>query len=159
MQSNKYFNKAILINNKAVWVVMKIILIGVLALFSILFTAAYSASKVFGADNEYVMSCSYTKDKKTSFCSDNDPSNNDLWRCDKQKNGTWKCGKVQEKESGPSLPTDLKKALNLATENSVTINPSNDTSPFKDFLSKKDQLSKQNAEITKEDGNSSALIQ
>ena len=87
------------------------------------------------------MSCSYTKDKKTAFCSDNDPTNNDLWRCDKQKNGTWKCGKVVEQQSGPNLPGDLlKKALNLATENAVTVSPSNDTTAPRDFMSKRDQI-------------------
>jgi hypothetical protein len=138
---------------------MKFKLFAAFVLTSIIFTATYGSSKIFAADNEYVMSCSYTKDKKTSFCSDNDPTNNDLWRCDKQKNGTWKCGKVQEKESGPSLPADLKNALNLATENSLTIKPSNDTSPSKDFMSKKDELLKQGAEITKDSKNSTfALI-
>ena len=111
---------------------------------------AYSSSaQVFAADNSYIMSCSYTKDKKTSFCSDNDPSNNDVWRCDKQKNGTWKCGKIP-RESGGSLPTDLKKALDLATENAVNV-----TSTSPDFLSKKKELLNNDDEITRESNNSS----
>ena len=64
------------------------------------------------------MSCSYTEDKKTSFCSDNDLTNNDVWRCDKQNYGTWKCGKIP-RESGPSLPTDFKRALDLASGSAV----------------------------------------
>ena len=91
---------------------MKLELIMVSVLSSIIFTSAYASSIAFSADS-YVMSCSYTKDKKTSFCSDNDPTNNDVWRCDKQKNGTWKCGKIP-RESGPSLPGDLKNALDKA---------------------------------------------
>ncbi|MDP9305304.1 MAG: hypothetical protein M3O68_03050 [Thermoproteota archaeon] len=113
---------------------------------------AYSSSaQVFAADNSYIMSCSYTKDKKTSFCSDNDPSNNDVWRCDKQKNGTWKCGKIP-RESGGSLPTDLKKALNLATESAVNV-----TSMSPDFLSKKKELLNNDNEITSEESNNSSL--
>ena len=113
---------------------------------------AYSSSaQVFAADNSYIMSCSYTKDKKTSFCSDNDPSNNDVWRCDKQKNGTWKCGKIP-RESGGSLPTDLKKALDLATENAVNV-----TSTSPDFLSKKKELLNNDNEITREESTNSSL--
>ena len=136
---------------------MKFALILVFALSAVLFTMTYTSSRAFSADNEYVMSCSYTKDKKTAFCSDNDPTNNDVWRCDKQKNGTWKCGKVP-RESGGSLPIDLKKALNLATGNSLTVNPSNDTSPTKNFMSKKDQLSNQEAKINNGQDNSSSDI-
>ena len=113
---------------------------------------AYSSSaQVFAADNSYVMSCSYTKDKKTSFCSDNDPSNNDVWRCDKQKNGTWKCGKIP-RESGGSLPTDLKKALNLATESAVNV-----TSTSPDLLSKKKELLNNDNEISRQEINNSSL--
>src|SRR6476646_1747555 len=102
---------------------MKFALILVFALVAVLFTTAYTSSRAFSADNEYVMSCSYTKDKKTSFCSDNDPTNNDVWRCDKQKNVTWKCGKIP-RESGPNLPPDLKKGLSIATESAVNITQS-----------------------------------
>ena len=76
-----------------------------------LVSALYSSSAVFGV--EYTMSCSYTKDKKTSFCSDNDPTNNDVWRCDKQKNGTWKCDKLQ---TSINVPPDLKESLDIAIE-------------------------------------------
>ena len=134
---------------------MKFALILVFALSAILFTMMYTTSMAFSADNEYVMSCSYTKDKKTAFCSDNDPTNNDVWRCDKQKNGTWKCGKTVSQMSN-GLPTDLKKGLDLATGNSLTVKTSNDTSPFKDFMSKKNELSKGNAEISPDEGNSSS---
>lgn len=133
---------------------MKFTLIMVSVLSAMIFTTAYASSVAFSAGNEYVMSCSYTKDKKTSFCSDNDPTNNDVWRCDKQKNGTWKCGKIP-RESGPSLPTDLKKALDLANGSAVTT-----TSPSKDLMSKKGELSNQEAQINKgQDNSSSDLIQ
>ena len=86
---------------------------------SMIFTTAYVSSVAFSAVNEYVMSCSYTEDKKTSFCSDNDLTNNDVWRCDKQNYGTWKCGKIP-RESGPSLPTDFKKALDQESGSALT---------------------------------------
>jgi hypothetical protein len=54
------------------------------------------------------------------------------------------------------LPTDLKKGLDLAIGNSLTVKPSNDTSSFKDFMSKKNELSKGNAEISPDQGNSSS---
>lgn len=135
---------------------MNLSLVIIFVLTSAIFSATYFSSLVFAADNEYTMSCSYTKDKKTAFCSDNDPTNNDLWRCDKQKNGTWKCGKVVEQQSGPNLPGDLKKALNLATENAVTVSPSNDTTAPRDFMSKRDQLSDQKVQIEPDQENSNS---
>ena len=123
---------------------MKFALILVFALVAVLFTTAYTSSRAFSADNEYVMSCSYTKDKKTAFCSDNDPTNNDVWRCDKQKNGTWKCGKTVS-QSSTSLPTDLKKGLDLAKTSAVNVTS---TSPQKDFMSKKNELLKNDNQIT-----------
>src|SRR5213594_763323 len=108
----------------------------ILSIVSTLLVAAiYSSSVAFGAQ-EYVMSCSYTKDKKTSFCSDNDPENNDVWRCDKQKNGTWKCDKLPAARGG-SIPPDLSKALSIATESVVNV-----TKVPKDFTSKEGQLLK-----------------
>lgn len=117
---------------------------------SMIFTTAYASSVAFSAVNEYVMSCSYTEDKKTSFCSDNDHINNDFWRCDKQNYGTWKCGKIP-REGGPSLPTDFKKALDLVSGCAVTA-----ASPSKDLMSKKGELSNQEAQINKDQDNSSA---
>ena len=100
---------------------------------TLLIAATYSSSaRVFAVENTYTMSCSYTKDKKTAFCSDNDPTNNDLWRCDKQKNGTWKCGKVVAMTGG-GLPSDLKKGLTDAQ--SVTQEP---TKNFKNKLNSSD---------------------
>ncbi len=113
---------------------------------TLLIGALYSSSAVSGLE-EYVMSCSYTKDKKTSFCSDNDPNNNDVWRCDKQKNGTWKCGKIP-KESGGGIPPDLSKALSIATESAVNV-----TKVPNDFASKEGQLLKDNNQITTEQAN------
>lgn len=68
-------------------------------IISVLFFAGiYSSStQIFAVENNYVMSCSYTKDKKTSFCSDNDPTNNDVWRCDKQKMELGNVARYQEK--------------------------------------------------------------
>jgi hypothetical protein len=117
---------------------------------SMIFTTAYASSVAFSVDNEYVMSCSYTNDKKTSFCSDNDLTNSDVWRCDKQNYGTWKCGKIP-RESGPSLPTDFKKAFDLASGSAVTT-----ASPSKDLMSKKGELSNQEAQINKDQDNSSS---
>ena len=121
-------------------------------IISALFLAAIysSTAQIFAVENSPTMSCSYTKDKKTAFCSDNDPSNNDVWRCDKQKNGTWKCGKIP-KESGPNLPTDLKKGLSIATESAVNV-----TKGSKDFNSKVGSLLEEKNQITKDEGNSNS---
>ncbi len=116
--------------------------------FGLFVALTYSSSaQVFAADNSYTMSCSYTKDKKTAFCSDNDPTNNDLWRCDKQKNGTWKCGKVVA-QTGPNLPPDLSKGLSIATESVNVTNAPND------FTSKKGSLLNNDNQITTNDENS-----
>jgi hypothetical protein len=56
--------------------------------------------------------CSYTKNKKTAFCTNDDPSDNTVWRCDKQKNGTWRCGALAREKT--SIPTGLSDALNKA---------------------------------------------
>ena len=126
------------------------------AITTILFAGLLvSTVHVFAAESAPSVDCSYTKDKKTAFCTVGDEE--DLWRCDKQKNGTWKCGKVP-RESGGSLPTELKKGLDLATGNSLTVNPSNDTNPTKNFMSKKGELSKQNAEISPDQENSSSAV-
>lgn len=121
-------------------------------IISVLFFAGiYSSStQIFAVENNYVMSCSYTKDKKTSFCSDNDPTNNDVWRCDKQKNGTWKCGKIP-RESGSNLPTDLGKALNLAKEGALNV-----TKSPKDFTSKAGNLLEEKNQLTNDEGNNNS---
>ena len=118
--------------------------------FGLFVAAVYTSSaRVLGAqDNTYTMSCSYTKDKKTSFCSDNDPTNNDVWRCDKQKNGTWKCGKIP-RESGPNLPPDLKKGLSIATESAVNVTQS----PKDTFKSKAGNLLENKNQFTNEERN------
>ncbi len=120
--------------------------------FGLFVAAVYTSSaRVLGAqDNTYTMSCSYTKDKKTSFCSDNDPTNNDVWRCDKQKNGTWKCGKIP-RESGPNLPPDLKKGLSIATESAVNV-----TESPKSFNSKVGNLLEDKNQVTNEERNSNS---
>lgn len=121
-------------------------------IISVLFFAGIycSSTQIFAVENNYVMSCSYTKDKKTSFCSDNDPTNNDVWRCDKQKNGTWKCGKIP-RESGSNLPTDLGKALNLAKEGALNV-----TESPKDFTSKAGNLLEEKNQLTNDEGNSNS---
>lgn len=120
--------------------------------FGLFVAAVYSSSaRVLAAqDNTYTMSCSYTKDKKTAFCSDNEPTNNDVWRCDKQKNGTWKCGKIP-KESGPNLPTDLKKGLSIAMESAVNV-----TESPKSFNSKVGNLLEDKNQVTNEERNSNS---
>jgi len=119
-------------------------------IISVLFFAGIysSLAQIFAVENYYVMSCSYTKGKKTLFCSDDDPTNNDVWRCDKQKNGTWKCGKIP-RESGSNLPTDLGKALNLAKEGAlnVTKNPKDLTLKAGNLLEEKNQLKNENGNI------------
>ena len=121
--------------------------IGILSItLATILTAVYSSSalyssSVFATENSPSVDCRYTKDKKTSFCT---VEGDGTWRCDKQKNGTWKCGEIP-RESGPNLPTDLKKALNLATN---AVNVSN-TSPQKDFTSKKDELLKNDNQFQK----------
>jgi hypothetical protein len=57
--------------------------------------------------------CTYTKGKKTAFCSNDDPDDNTVWRCDKRKNGTWHCDALP-KEKMTSAPTALSDALNKA---------------------------------------------
>jgi hypothetical protein len=118
-------------------------------IFGLFVAAIYSSSaRVFAAEVAPTMSCSYTKDKKTAFCSDNDPDNNDVWRCDKQKNGTWKCGKVAA-ATGGSISPDLSKALSIATESAVNI-----TNAPNDFVSKKDSLLNNNNQITSNEADS-----
>jgi hypothetical protein len=118
---------------------------------ALFFAAIYSSSaQIFAVENSPTMSCSYTKDKKTAFCSDNDPTNNDVWRCDKQKNGTWKCGKIP-KESGPNLPTDLKKGLSIATESSVNVTKSPNS-----FNSKVGNLLEDKNQVTNDEGSSNS---
>jgi hypothetical protein len=69
------------------------------------------------ASAEIAVDCSYTKDKKTSFCVTNNDGDERLWRCDKQRNGTWKCveGVVGSKLSSDIKP-DLKKAVITAVK-------------------------------------------
>jgi len=124
--------------------------IGILSVaLGTLLTTIYSSSAFGAAADTYTMSCSYTKDKKTAFCSDNDPTNNDVWRCDKQKNGTWKCGKTVS-QSSTGLPTDLKKGLNLAKIDSANATTA---SPQKDFSSKKGDFLKGDNQIKTEQVN------
>jgi hypothetical protein len=87
-----------------------------------LVTAFYSSS-AFAVD-EVTTDCSYTKDKKTAFCSTSDSE--DVYRCDKQKNGSWKCGKLAA-AAGGSAPQDLKNAV---------IDAKTDDEPFKNLNSK-----------------------
>ena len=109
------------------------------ATLAVLLAVIYSTSA--SAVDEYVMSCSYTKDKKTSFCSDNDPTNNDVWRCDKQKNGTWKCGKTAA-STATAVPPDLKNAISKAQSefNTSVTSADNNTKTPRDFGTLKDKL-------------------
>ena len=53
--------------------------------------------------------CSYTKDKKTSFCLTNNDGDERLWRCDKTGKKTWKCGEVKSEASqGTTGEPDFK---------------------------------------------------
>ncbi len=83
---------------------IKIIVFGFIS--ALLVIVFYSSSVfVFSADN-ITTDCSYTKDKKTAFCSTSD--SDDVWRCDKQKNDTWKCDKLK---ASSNMPSTLKDAL------------------------------------------------
>ena len=67
-----------------------------------------STSFVFAAD-ENQTDCSYTKDKKTAFCTVGD--NDTVWRCDKNKDGkTCRCEALPT-EAPADVPTDIKNAL------------------------------------------------
>ena len=58
-------------------------------------------------------SCSFNKKKTVAFCTNDDPGDHTLWRCDKQKNGSWKCSGTQVHKM-TSVPTGLSDALNEA---------------------------------------------
>jgi hypothetical protein len=58
-------------------------------------------------------SCSFNKKKTVAFCTNDDPDDKTLWRCDKQKNGTWKCFGTQVQKL-TSAPTALRDALDKA---------------------------------------------
>ncbi len=75
------------------------------------------SSFVFAID-EIITDCSYTKDKKTAFCSTSDSE--DVWRCDKQENGTWKCDKLKARAS--SVPPGLQDAITNAEIGDTTNN-------------------------------------
>lgn len=62
--------------------------------------------------------CSYTKDKKTSFCLTNNDGDERLWRCDKNKDGkTWHCGELKsERKITPSLRNAVMSAMKHATK-------------------------------------------
>jgi hypothetical protein len=59
---------------------------------------------------EIKVDCGYTKDKKTAFCVTNNEGTEALWRCDKQRNGTWKCAEVPT-SSSRIIPPKLRDAL------------------------------------------------
>jgi hypothetical protein len=61
--------------------------------------------------------CSYTKDKKTAFCTTNNEGTESLWRCDKQSNGTWKCGEVKD---AAGLESDVEPGLRDAVIGAAT---------------------------------------
>jgi hypothetical protein len=52
--------------------------------------------------------CNYTKDKKTAFCSCQEDDCT-VYRCEKQRNKTWKCGAIPK----VSLPTNLIKGAKI----------------------------------------------
>ena len=66
--------------------------------------------------SEISVDCSYTKDKKTSFCTTNNDGDERLWRCDKQRNGTWKCGEVKDAQR---LSSDVEPGLKGAVIDAV----------------------------------------
>jgi hypothetical protein len=65
------------------------------------------------------VSCGYTKNRKTAFCLTENEGTESLWRCDKQKNGTWKCGEIAARLSG-NVSSALKDALNKAQAGAIT---------------------------------------
>jgi hypothetical protein len=52
------------------------------------------------------VSCTYTQNKKTAFCS-TDISGDTVWRCDKKKGGTWSCVQLAAR----AAPAPLKNAV------------------------------------------------
>ena len=57
------------------------------------------------------VNCYYSKDKKTAFCSTDDPDDQTVWRCDKHKNGTWSCGALPPLKMTSHLKDAVIKAL------------------------------------------------
>jgi hypothetical protein len=62
--------------------------------------------------------CNYTKNKKTAFCLTNNDGTESLWRCDKKRNGTWKCGEVAVGRMSQDLEPGLKDAVIKSVERS-----------------------------------------
>jgi hypothetical protein len=114
---------------------------------ALLVSVIYSPSA--SAVDEVTTDCSYTKDKKTAFCSTSDSE--DVYRCDKQKNGTWKCGTISRATS--SIPQDLKDAVvdaKTADEPSRNLDNKLNVSDFSPFENKLPS-----SETTKEHSSSS----
>ena len=121
------------------------------AIGSLLLAAIYSSSvSVVYA----TIACSKSKDGKTAFCTDSVKET--FYKCTKNKSGKWSCQDITAMEAGSTtVPSDLKKAMDLASGSAVTT-----TSPSKDLTSKKGELSNQEAQINKgQDNSSSDLIQ
>ena len=119
------------------------------AIGSLLFAAIYgsSVSTVYGT-----IACAKSKDGKTAFCTDSVKET--FYKCTKDKTGHWSCQDITPKEAGStSIPSDLKKAMDLASGSAVTT-----TSPSKDLMSKKGELSNQEAQINQSQVNSSSDI-
>jgi len=88
----------------------KITILGVSVLLSGLIINSMSLASEISVD------CSYTPDKKTSFCTTNNEGDERLWRCDKQRNGTWKCGEVP---TAQRLSSDVEPGLKGAVIDAV----------------------------------------
>lgn len=119
------------------------------AIGSLLVAAIYSSSMsvVYAT-----IACAKSKDGKTAFCTDSVKET--FYKCTKNKNGNWSCQDITPKEAGStSIPSDLKKAMDLASGSAVTT-----TSPSKDLMSKKGELSNQEAQINQSQVNSSSDI-
>jgi hypothetical protein len=79
-------------------------------------SAAFSALVLLGIGSssalaEITVDCSYSPNKKVSFCLTNENGEQHLWRCDKQKNGTWRCSEVVvERTEEPNLKSAATEA-------------------------------------------------
>lgn len=60
---------------------------------------------------EETVVCTTLKDKKTTFCFSKDGDDEQLWRCDKQRNGTWKCVEVKGRPNPNSMNGDVPPDL------------------------------------------------
>ncbi len=63
---------------------------------------------------EVSVECTYSTNKKTSWCHVGDDGTDSWWKCAKQRNGTWKCSEVKKPNSNlqkGAVPPDLRATV------------------------------------------------